>query len=105
MSDAVGGVGRSIGAVVAGIVVAVVGVFAVEALGQKVYPPPPGIDFTNPEAIKAMMKDIPLARCFLFCWPGWWAQPREPAWPRNLLHANLYCTPWSSVCCCWLSES
>jgi len=60
MSDETGGVGRSIGAVVAGIVVAVVGVFAIEALGQVVYPPPPGLDLTKPESIKAMMKNIPV---------------------------------------------
>jgi predicted MFS family arabinose efflux permease len=32
---------------------------AVELVSHQIYAPPPGVDFSNPEAIRAMMKDIP----------------------------------------------
>ena len=54
-----GGIGRSSLAVIAGGVVGVVVVFVVESIGPVVYPPPPGMDFKNPEAVKAMMKNLP----------------------------------------------
>ena len=70
MSDAAGGVGRSIGAVLAGIVVAVLCVMAIEFLGHKVYPPPPGLDPSNIESVRAAMKDIPTG-ALLFVLASW----------------------------------
>jgi hypothetical protein len=52
--------GTKILAVVAGIIVAVVIVVVVEAAGHGIWPPPPGIDLSNPEALKALMPSIPI---------------------------------------------
>jgi hypothetical protein len=41
-----------------------------ETLGHKVYPPPPGLDPTNMESVRAMMKDIPLG-ALLFVLAAW----------------------------------
>ena len=52
--------GRRIGAVVAGLAGSVVLIMAVQAVGTWLYPPPPGTDFTDPEAVAALMAQIPL---------------------------------------------
>jgi uncharacterized protein YacL len=52
--------GRSILAVVAGLVLGVVLIFAVESLGHFVYPPPSDLDMTNPEALKNLMANAPV---------------------------------------------
>ena len=52
--------GRRIGAVVAGLFGSVVLIMAVQAVGTWLYPPPPGTDFTDPEAVAALMAQIPL---------------------------------------------
>jgi len=50
---------RSILGVVAGIVAAVVVVGVVEAAGHLIFPPPPGIDLSDPEQLKTIMDKIP----------------------------------------------
>ena len=52
--------GRRIGAVVAGLLGSVVLIMAVQAVGTWLYPPPPGTDFSDPEALAALMAQIPL---------------------------------------------
>lgn len=52
--------GRRIGAVVAGLLGSVVLIMAVQAVGTRLYPPPPGTDFTDPAAVAALMAQIPL---------------------------------------------
>jgi hypothetical protein len=52
--------GRRIGAVVAGLAGSVALIMAVQAVGTWLYPPPPGTDFTDPEAVAALMAEIPL---------------------------------------------
>lgn len=47
-------------AVVAGIVIAFVIVFVFEAAGHGFWPPPPGVDVSNPEALKTLMPSIPV---------------------------------------------
>ena len=49
---------RNILSVIAGIVGGALVISAVEWLGQKAYPQP-GIDFKDPQAVKAMMEHIP----------------------------------------------
>ena len=44
---------RKILAVIAGVVVAILTIFMIERLGHAVYPPPTGIDFSDPEAMSA----------------------------------------------------
>ena len=52
--------GRRIGAVVAGLLGSVVLIMAVQAAGTWLYPPPPGTDFSDPDALAALMAQIPL---------------------------------------------
>ena len=52
--------GRRIGAAVAGLFGGVVLIMAVQAVGTWLYPPPPGTDFTDPDAIAALMAQMPL---------------------------------------------
>ncbi|MFY2764183.1 hypothetical protein [Arenimonas sp. MALMAid1274] len=50
---------RSVLAVLAGIVVMGVMVAAIQWLGHSIYPPPPGLDLTNPEAAKSLIAAMP----------------------------------------------
>jgi hypothetical protein len=70
MSEGAGGIGRSIGAVLAGVVVAVLCVMAIESLGQRIYPPPPGMEPSNIESVRAAMKNIPTG-ALLFLLAAW----------------------------------
>jgi len=51
---------RSIAGVVAGLVAAVVVIGCLEFLGHAIYPPPPGLDRHNPDAIKTIIDQLPL---------------------------------------------
>ena len=51
--------GRKILAVVAGVILAGIVVYAVEAIGHQVYPPPEGLDMKNMEAMKAYVATLP----------------------------------------------
>lgn len=51
---------RSILSVVAGVLVAGLVVFVTEAIGHLVFPPPEGTDLSDPEALAAIMDQIPL---------------------------------------------
>lgn len=61
---------RSILAVLAGVVVAGIVIAGVEYLGHLIYPPPPGLDPSDVESMKAMMADIPLGS-LLFVLLAW----------------------------------
>ncbi len=52
---------RSIAAVLAGVVTAVLVVALVEIVGHLMYPPPPGLDVTNPADQARLMESIPQA--------------------------------------------
>lgn len=52
--------GRRIAAVVAGLAGAVVLIMAVQAVGTWLYPPPPGADLTDPDALAALVAEMPL---------------------------------------------
>jgi hypothetical protein len=45
---------------VAGLVAGFAVVFAVELIGARLYPPPPGFDPKNPEAVKHLMAMLPM---------------------------------------------
>src|SRR4051812_19169198 len=55
------GMAKRILGVIIGLVVGMGIIMMVETLSGKMYPPPPGIDFTKPEAIKAMMQNMPVS--------------------------------------------
>ena len=49
---------KAILGVVVGAIVAVVGVGALEMLGHMAFPPPPGLDLTDPEQLRTAMEQI-----------------------------------------------
>ena len=51
---------RNILGVFIGIAAGVVVVGLIESIGHWIYPPPPGIDVTDPEALARLMHEIPL---------------------------------------------
>ena len=52
--------GRSILAVVLGVVIANVVIMGVHMVGTLIYPPPPGFDMHNPEAMREHMSTMPV---------------------------------------------
>jgi len=52
--------GRKILAVVAGVILAGIVTYAVQAIGHQVYPPPEGLDMKNMEAMKAYVATLPM---------------------------------------------
>ncbi len=52
--------GRRIGAVVAGLFGSVVVIMAVQAVNGWLYPPPPGTDLSDPDALAALMAQMPV---------------------------------------------
>lgn len=61
---------RAIFSIVAGLIVAVAIVFAMNTLSHTIHPPPPGVDLTNPEALRALIADLPVT-AFLVILLGW----------------------------------
>jgi hypothetical protein len=51
--------GRSILAVVAGVVLANVVIFGIELIAWVIYPPPPGFDMHDPAAVRQLMMTMP----------------------------------------------
>jgi hypothetical protein len=51
---------RNILAVFAGVIVSGIVVGVVESVGHLIWPPPPGVDVSQPEALAALMDQIPL---------------------------------------------
>jgi hypothetical protein len=51
---------RNILAGVSGAAAAFVIIWLLELAGTVIFPPPPGLDFTNPQAVRAAMANIPL---------------------------------------------
>ncbi len=51
---------RTIAGVLAGVLVGVLVVFVAESLGHLVFPPPEGVDLKDPQALKAIMHEIPV---------------------------------------------
>ena len=61
---------RSIGAVVAGLIVAFLLVFGAEGIAHKVYPPPPGTNMQDMTQVKAFVATLPLS-VLLIVLTGW----------------------------------
>ena len=51
---------RSVVGVILGLVAAAVIIALLEAVGHAIYPPPPGIDLYDPEALKSIIDQLPL---------------------------------------------
>jgi hypothetical protein len=80
-------VGRSILAVIGGVVVASVIIAAFETLGGTVFPLPGGVDAADPAAVRAVAPDIP-AGAFGFVVAGWAAGSLGGAWVAARLAAR-----------------
>lgn len=50
---------RNFLSVAGGVIAGAIIVALVEWVGHRMYAPPPGMDFSDPDAVRAMMKDIP----------------------------------------------
>ena len=61
---------RTVGAIVAGVIAGGVIVFATEAVGHSLFPPPPDINLADPEDVKRLMASLPAA-AFAFVLAGW----------------------------------
>jgi hypothetical protein len=68
--------------VVAGVVVAMLSVFAVEYAGQAVYPPPAGTDLNDLEQVARMMASAPTA-ALAFVAAAWFVGALAGAWTAN----------------------
>lgn len=62
--------GKNIAAGVAGVVIAGILVWLVEMLGHSIYPPPPGLDFADAEAMRTYVATLPVG-AFLFVGGAW----------------------------------
>jgi hypothetical protein len=69
-------------AVVAGIVVAFLCVFAVEFIGHALYPPPAGLDMKNPADQARLMEAMPAAAKAMVLL-GWFVGSLAGAWVAN----------------------
>jgi len=56
---------RNVLAIVAGVVTAFLTVMLIDKLGHFVYPPPRGLDFSDPDAVRPYLATLPLA-AYLF---------------------------------------
>ena len=61
---------RRILPILLGIVVGTVMILGIEALSGRIYPPPPGFDFHDPEAQKRLVAAMPMG-AFLLLLGGW----------------------------------
>ena len=58
---------RDFVAVVAGIITAFLTIKLIDKIGHTIYPPPVGLDFADPEAIRPYLATLPIG-AFLFIW-------------------------------------
>ncbi len=62
--------GKNIAAGIAGVVIAMALVWLVEKIGHAVYPPPPDLNFADPDAMRAYIETLPLG-ALLFVAAAW----------------------------------
>jgi hypothetical protein len=68
--------------VVAGVVIAFLCIFAIEAVSHLVFPPPPGTDFTDPAQVARLMEVMPTAALASVLF-AWFAGALAGAWVAN----------------------
>ena len=61
---------RNIAALIAGIVTAFASIYLIKNLGHTIYPPPPDLDFSDPEAMRPYIATLPII-ALLFPMFGW----------------------------------
>ena len=93
--------GRAILAVIVGCVVAVLAILGIEATAHRLYPPPAGVDVSNPAAMDARIAQMPAAGIALvvFAWMlgaglGAWVATRLSRtgrrWPGLVVGALIF---------------
>lgn len=87
---------KSLSAVVAGIVTALVGLIAVEAMSAVLHPAPPGVDLSNIEACKAHVARYP-AGVLALCGAAWGLVAFASAWVATRLGAGRHLAHGLSV--------
>jgi hypothetical protein len=80
----IGSIVRSVGAVIAGLVVAMFFIVGVEVVWAVVYPPAPGVDLGNVEACKAHIAQLP-ADAFVIAVAGWGLTVLAGSWVATRL--------------------
>ena len=80
----IGSILRSVGAVIAGLVAAMVFVVGTEAVWAVVYPPAPGVDLHDIEACKANIAKLP-ADTFVIAVAGWGLAVLSGTWVATRL--------------------
>lgn len=70
--------------VVAGLVVAFLCVMGIEAIGHSLYPPPAGLDLTNPADVERLMAMAPAA-ALAFVVLAWFVGALLGAWTANAI--------------------
>lgn len=70
---------RTAAGAVLGIIVGGAVVFAVETIGHSMYPPPDGIDLSDPEAVKSLIASLPVAALVMVL-VGWLVGSFAGAW-------------------------
>ena len=91
---------RKIGGTLAGIALAIAVIIIVEMVGNALYPPPPGIDPKNPEAMARLIGTMPRAAlmAIVLGWTagaflGSWLAARiaRSVWPAVVVGALVVC--------------
>ena len=70
---------RTAAGAVLGIIVGGAVVFAVETIGHSMYPPPDGIDLSDPQAVKSLIASLPVAALVMVL-VGWLVGSFAGAW-------------------------
>lgn len=68
--------------VVAGVVIAFLCIFAIEAVSHLIFPPPPGTDLTDPAQVARLMEVMPTAALVMVV-VAWFAGALAGAWVAN----------------------
>ena len=61
---------RNIGAILAGLITTFALIFLIEMLGHSMYPPPAGLDFSDPDAMRPYVASLPIQALLfpMFAW-------------------------------------
>lgn len=75
---------KTVVGVVAGVVVAFLCIFAIEAVSHLIFPPPPGTDFTDPAQVARLMEVMPTAALVMVV-VAWFAGALAGGWVANVV--------------------
>jgi hypothetical protein len=88
--------GRAILAIVAGCVLSLLVVAGVDALGHMIYPPPAGVDASDPAAMRVIIAEMPFG-AFVIVVSGWILGAALGAWVATRLSRTGKAWPGGAV--------